>query len=163
MWWYSKRTCQLGVLVSAFDLVQTVALGQEPAQCCRTKTQNEEAVNVPDGCLFRGRGEGAFEFHSGLDGVTNAFVSRHDTAGIWAACFSRCQRHRCWQEDLLFSAVEVGSLAQLGFGAWTRSTFFGGNYELLDHANGFEPNPTFWLGVLLKRYVLVDDAVPVRT
>ena len=96
-------------------------------------------MNVPDGCLFRGRGEGAFEFHSGLDGVTNAF------------------------EDLLFSAVEVGSLAQLGFGAWTRSTFFGGNYELLDHANGFEPNPTFWLGVLLKRYVLVDDAVPVRT
>ena len=139
---------------------------QTAASCARyseTGSSRNSQRLAPDGCLFRGRGEGAFEFHSGLDGVTNAFVSRHDIAGIWAACFSRCQRHRCWQEDLLFSAVEVGSLAQLGFGAWTRSTFFGGNYELLDHANGFEPNPTFWLVVLLKRYALVDDAVPVRT
>ena len=24
-------------------------------------------------------------------------VSRHDTAGVWVAFFSRCHRYRCWQ------------------------------------------------------------------
>jgi hypothetical protein len=74
-------------------------------------------------------GEGASEFHSGLPGMTNGF------------------------EDAIFSAAQIGALAQLGFGAWCRSTLFGGFYELLDHANNFQPNPTWWLGALLKRRI----------
>jgi hypothetical protein len=81
-------------------------------------------------------GEGAFEFHSGKKATTNAF------------------------EDVLFSAVEVGSLAELGFGAWARSTLFGGFYELLDHRNGYAPNPSFWVGAILNRLVFAAAAAP---
>ena len=81
-------------------------------------------------------GEGAFEFHSGKKATTNAF------------------------EDVLFSAVEVGSLAELGFGAWARSTLFGGFYELLDHRNGYAPNPSFWVGAILNRLVFAAAAPP---
>ena len=79
-------------------------------------------------------GEGAFMFHSGADGVTNAF------------------------EDVLFSAVQLGSLAALGVGAWMRQTLAGGNYEMVAHADGFRPLPTWWLTLLFKR-VLVGAAV----
>ena len=79
-------------------------------------------------------GEGAFEFHSGKKGTTNAY------------------------EDVLFSAVQIGTLAQLGYGAWARSTLFGGFYELLDHTNGYAPNPSWWLGALLNK--LVFGAAP---
>ena len=65
-------------------------------------------------------------------------------------------------EDVLFSAVEIGSLAQLSFGAWARSTLLGGFYELLDHTNDYALNPTWWLGVLLKTHVLVGNET-VRT
>ena len=35
--------------------------------------------------------------HPGNSGV-QAWVSRHDSAGIWAAFFQECQRHRCGQD-----------------------------------------------------------------
>eukprot|EP01043_Picozoa_sp_COSAG02_P057445 COSAG02_NODE_6977_length_3254_cov_2.047544_2_plen_217_part_00 len=40
-----------------------------------------------------------------------------------------------------------------GFSAFTRSTLFGGFYELLDHANGFTPNPSWWLGAILNKQI----------
>lgn len=40
-----------------------------------------------------------------------------------------------------------------GFGAFTRSTLFGGFYELLDHTNGYTPNPSWWLGAILNKQI----------
>ena len=75
-------------------------------------------------------GEGAFMFHSGSNGVTNAF------------------------EDALFAAVQLGSLATIGVGAWMRQTLAGGNYELVAHADGFRPLPSWWLTLLFKRVLV---------
>lgn len=81
-------------------------------------------------------GEGAFDFHSGHEGVTNAY------------------------EDCLFSAVMYGTLPSVGVQVWARSTLFGGYYELLDHQQGFRPNPSFWVAKLWK-LLSGEGATPV--
>ena len=40
-------------------------------------------------------------------------VSRHDTAGIWVAFFSRCQRYRCRQATLSGLLCTIGFVAAL--------------------------------------------------
>ena len=51
-------------------------------------------------------------------------VSRHDTAGIWVAFFSRCQRYRCRQASL--RCFRDSRLACISFGCWAFVSFNAG-------------------------------------
>lgn len=84
-------------------------------------------------------GEGAFDYHSGHEGVTNGY------------------------EDMLWAAVMYGITSNVGIDVWARSTLTGGYYELLDHQAGFRPNPSFWIMHIFKQVVTgvgTDGVVP---
>ena len=72
------------------------------------------ARTAPDG---GGQGAAPTRWHAFYDIPASfspgSYVSRHDIAAIWVAFFSRCQRHRCWQELALRGSGGVGTEEKL--------------------------------------------------
>ena len=82
-------------------------------------------------------GESALHASSGIDGLTNTFVSS------------------------LFYVNELASYAAAGIGLVSRQTFVGGDYELVNKST-FLPNPDFW-ALLLWRAQVAGQLVEVSS
>jgi heparanase 1 len=80
-------------------------------------------------------GEGALHAMSGVQGLTNTAVST------------------------LFYLHALGSYAALGFGLFSRQTFIGGDYELVNRTT-FLPTPDYF-GLLLFRQLVAGSALDV--
>ena len=72
-------------------------------------------------------GETAASWHSGEDGITNAFES-----GFWFV-------------------DQLATLATMGHKVMCRQCFVGGNYTMVGVNDGFVPRPDYWTGLLFKR------------